>query len=148
MLANMRKRAMALLLTFAMVIGMLPVSAFAAEEGYNGTVELKVGESIELYGMESAQGDEWWSDDTAVAEVTDGMVTGISAGEATVYHRYYEAVEVKVPVVPCPHPYTYRGPSDGDRDAHRDGGPHRDGGSYRDGGPHRDGGSYRDGGPH
>ena len=100
MLANTRKRAMALLLTFAMVIGMLPVSAFAAEEGYNGTVELKVGESVDLYGMESAQGDEWWSDDTAVAEVADGVVTGISAGETTIYHRYYEAVEV--PVMPAP----------------------------------------------
>ena len=97
MLANARKRAMALLLTFAMVMGMLPVGVLAADESYNGTVTLKVGESTTLYGMESALGDEWWSDDDAVATVAGGVVTGVSAGETTVYHRYYEAVEVKSP---------------------------------------------------
>ena len=105
MLASARKRGLALLLTFAMVMGMLPVSVLAADESNNGTVELKVGESITLSGAESAMGHEWWSDDGSIAAVdSDGTVTGLSAGETTVYHRYYEAEAVEVPVASTPTP--------------------------------------------
>ncbi|WP_297716770.1 Ig-like domain-containing protein, partial [Intestinimonas sp.] len=110
MLANTRKRAMALLLTFAMVLGMLPVGVLAAEGEdltpvERGNLEVTAGSSVTI--SDAAEGDTasdqetWSSDDEAVATVDEnGTVTGVAAGETVIHHTYFEAVEV--PVAPAP----------------------------------------------
>ncbi len=110
MLANTKKRVMALLLTFAMVLGMLPVGVLAAEGEdltpvERGNLEVTAGSSVTI--SNAAEGDTasdretWSSDDETVATVDDnGTVTGVAAGETTIRHTYYVAVEV--PVEPAP----------------------------------------------
>ena len=92
MMAKTKHRILATLLAAALIVGMLPASALAAE-GAGSVIELTVGES---YAIPNAAGsaleDLWWSDNESIAAVEDGVVTGVSAGETTVHHTYYEAV--------------------------------------------------------
>ena len=102
MMAKTKHRILATLLAAALIVGMLPASALAAE-GAGSVIELTVGES---YAIPNAAGsaleDLWWSDNESIAAVEDGVVTGVSAGETTVHHTYYEAVYEKVEVPAAP----------------------------------------------
>lgn len=55
-----KKRALAVLMTVCMVLSLLPVSAFAAEDGYDLSLEL------------DGTGITWYAADEAGAEITDG----------------------------------------------------------------------------
>jgi len=76
------KKMLSLLLVVAMVITCLPVQAKAAA---NQTIEISVGETKTLKTSRLLSKTSWESSDDAVATVSPkGVVSGVSAGTATV----------------------------------------------------------------
>ena len=82
------KKYLSLLLTFVMILTIwAPVTATAASNGSNSSTatELEVGESKKLHKSGFSWSTTWESSDETVVEVSsNGTVTGISPGEATV----------------------------------------------------------------
>lgn len=82
------KKYLSLLLTFVMILTLwTPVTATAASNGSDSSTatELEVGESKKLHKSGFSWSTTWESSDETVVEVSsNGTVTGISPGEATV----------------------------------------------------------------
>lgn len=95
------RRSIALLVTIAMLCGMLPTGSFAVmgEEEQSRHIVMNVGETYKITDAAANAGtnpEQWESGDEAVAQVTGGTVYGAAAGETTIVHTYYVARTVEV----------------------------------------------------
>ena len=88
----MKKRFLAVLLTLCMVLSLLPVSAFAAEEE---DLVVKVQETLTLEGNAEGTDHRWEVDDEDIATVeweenngSTATVTGLLPGTVIVTHTY------------------------------------------------------------
>ena len=95
------KKTLALLMALVMVLGTLPLGVLASER----TLELVVGESAQLMGSTSENGqEEWTAEDASVVHVSEnGLVTALTGGKTTVTHTYYiETASAPVPETAAP----------------------------------------------